>query len=97
VGPSTGGTTYQTEAFITGTVNGFGLGNCQAGWNTCAQTLAGGCCPTGFDCGTANCVAGSSIVGKQAPNGVGVSKDVEMVGWIFVLLGMFIGGTLFVL
>jgi progranulin len=96
VGSSIGGATYQTEVFLPTIVNGFGLGPCVAGWSTCAQSLAGGCCPSGFDCGTVSCVEGASVVGKEAPNGAPAGKIVERMGWVFVCLGI-VAGTIMVL
>ncbi|KAF2223607.1 hypothetical protein BDZ85DRAFT_261887 [Elsinoe ampelina] len=47
------------------------VGNCQSGWATCAASVGGGCCPSGFVCGAADCTAtasGQANVGKEAPN-----------------------------
>ena len=53
-------------------------GACATGWQSCAQSVGGGCCPSGYACGT-SCTAtatggGGSQVGKEAPNGA------EMLG-----------------
>ena len=47
-------------------------GHCASGWNTCAQNVGGGCCPTGYACGQA-CTATmpegrNNTVGKISPN-----------------------------
>jgi progranulin len=53
-------------------------GTCATGWATCAPSVGGGCCPSGYICGTASCsispqatsslgVAGGQV-GKEAPS-----------------------------
>ena len=44
-------------------------GSCAQGWATCAPSVGGGCCPSGYACETATCaaVSGGSDVGKLAP------------------------------
>lgn len=49
-------------------------GSCATGWSSCAASFGGGCCPSGYACGTAACSATASggqsnLVGKIAPNG----------------------------
>lgn len=31
--------------------------SCATGWQSCASSLGGGCCPNGYNCGTSNCPA----------------------------------------
>lgn len=33
------------------------LASCAAGWQSCASSLGGGCCPNGYNCGSTNCPA----------------------------------------
>lgn len=47
-------------------------GSCAYGWSSCAATVGGGCCPSGYGCGT-SCTATASggqgnVVGKIAPS-----------------------------
>lgn len=30
-------------------------GNCAGGWSSCAASVGGNCCPSGWECGTASC------------------------------------------
>ena len=34
--------------------------NCAVGWYTCGGDVGGGCCPSGFNCGTASCASASA-------------------------------------
>ena len=48
-------------------------GTCANGWSTCPASESGGCCPSGFACGTATCTAtvsgaGNAEIGKVAPS-----------------------------
>jgi len=47
-------------------------GVCATGWSSCAASLGGNCCPTGFECGTASCSSLSptqtAVVQKASPN-----------------------------
>lgn len=46
-------------------------GACAKGWATCAASLGGGCCPSGYQCGATSCAAsatGGAGTGKMAPN-----------------------------
>jgi progranulin len=92
VGGSTGGSSFETAQFLTTTISPYGLGSCATGWSTCPQSLAGGCCPTGFDCGTLSCVEGSSVTGKEAPSGaIRAGRLTEGMGWVFVGVGLAAG------
>ncbi|KIW31328.1 uncharacterized protein PV07_02985 [Cladophialophora immunda] len=49
-------------------------GDCAHGWSTCAPSVGGGCCPSGYVCGATSCsvpagvTGGGNGVGKEAPN-----------------------------
>ena len=66
-------------------------GSCASGWYSCAASLSGGCCPSGFGCSVANCAASTGAtgsVGKMALSGaVGLRPN---FGWIVgvVILGV---------
>lgn len=106
VGSSTGGTTYESTALITGTAVASSYaagGSCMDGWASCAQSLLGGCCPQGFSCGavcTGNAGTGETVVGKMKPN-QGVSMRSGIVGdfgiWLVAVLGVTAGALMVVL
>jgi hypothetical protein len=63
VAPTGSGVTAPGDTVLTGA--------CATGWATCSQAVGGGCCPSGYSCGTASCspgATGGSGVGKEAPN-----------------------------
>ncbi|KAF2100290.1 hypothetical protein NA57DRAFT_54381 [Rhizodiscina lignyota] len=84
------GTVSAAAAALTGT--------CAQGWSTCSQSVGGGCCPTGFECGASCTATSSGVQGTQAkmtPSGAGRVEGVEwslgvlMVGaGIVSLVGM---------
>ena len=95
VGGSTGGSGYEQTALITGTATftSYGSGACMVGWVSCSASIGGGCCPGGFGCGascTADNGAGTSVVPKIAPNGVG-SRYAGYFGWSFMAFGLVAG------
>lgn len=57
------------------TANSILTGACATGWSSCAATNGGGCCPTGYVCGSSCTISATvsglqaSQVGKLAPNG----------------------------
>ncbi|RAL11517.1 putative GPI anchored protein [Aspergillus homomorphus CBS 101889] len=56
-------------------------GRCASGWFSCADTVGGGCCPTGYRCGT-SCTAVSTAtetVSKEQPTSGG-SQTAKKVG-----------------
>ena len=66
-------------------------GSCATGWTTCAPNVGGGCCPSGYVCGSASCsippgvtsslgVGAGGEVGKEAPTNAGTRNE----GWIVV-------------
>ncbi|KAL1874970.1 hypothetical protein Plec18167_005638 [Paecilomyces lecythidis] len=93
------GTTTGSAASGSGT----GVARCASGWFSCADTAGGGCCPTGFACGT-SCMAtaGSSATGsvpkaqpeQPAPNG-GSAVFVESRYLKLLLLAVLCFGVLF--
>lgn len=74
-------------------------GSCASGWMTCAADVGGGCCPSGYACGTA-CTATAtggqgSVVGKIAPNearkGLDLQTSVRVMGASLVSVAMVFG------
>ncbi|KAI9811584.1 MAG: hypothetical protein M1827_005333 [Pycnora praestabilis] len=64
--------------------------HCAAGWFSCAGSANGGCCPTGYTCGTATCsatVTGAGNVGKIAPT-ENEAKRIEALAACLVSLGV---------
>lgn len=66
-------------------------GSCATGWFSCAASQGGGCCPSGYGCGsrctyTAAGTASASAVAKVAPS---AAHGVEVWSWLlgFVALG----------
>jgi hypothetical protein len=55
-------------------------GACASGWSTCAASLGGNCCPSGYACGTASCSSLSStqtnVVQKGSPSSG--SRNIDM-------------------
>ncbi|EKD16983.1 hypothetical protein MBM_04560 [Drepanopeziza brunnea f. sp. 'multigermtubi' MB_m1] len=53
-------------------------GNCAAGWATCAASLGGNCCPSGWACGTASCSSvgptETHVAQKASPGSAGRKK-----------------------
>lgn len=65
-------------------------GNCANGWFSCAASVGGGCCPSGYGCG-ASCIAmasGQSNVGKGAPSEAANARACE---WIILSLSILSG------
>lgn len=67
------------------------VGNsCAKGWFHCADTVGGGCCPTGFACGsscTATDISGTTVDKEQATSGDGVELRVSRM-LILTVLGL---------
>ena len=68
-------------------------GTCATGWSSCPASLSGGCCPSGFTCGTSNCQSASaangspSDVGKIAPSAAaGLKRASWVLGAVAVVL-----------
>jgi progranulin len=102
VGASTGGTSYVTTALITGTVaaaSSFKAGSCAGGWQSCAASVGGGCCPPNYGCGTICSATGggaTGVVSKVAPNRASNYKA-EILGFICIVFGAVSGLVMLVL
>ncbi|KIX95197.1 uncharacterized protein Z520_09113 [Fonsecaea multimorphosa CBS 102226] len=66
-------------------------GNCAHGWSTCAPSVGGGCCPSGYVCGATSCAVPASVtggggkgVGKEAPNAAAASQRKQQHFWVGV-------------
>lgn len=66
---------------------------CAGGWFGCDDSMGGGCCPTGFACGSASCTAstGESVtatgtVAKETGGGSGRVVDGRMLLIVAVML-----------
>lgn len=74
-------------------------GSCAHGWATCAPSLGGGCCPSGYACGSVSCNAGPEVtggegVGKMAPSTAGRNRprpEIWMLGFLCALLSSGLG------
>jgi progranulin len=70
-------------------------GSCASGWYSCAASLSGGCCPSGFGCSVTNCMAtdgANRSVGKIAP-----SSAIELkpsVGWMVGAVVLAVAGLM---
>ena len=82
---SSGRTIYVTGAG--GAAATGGGGSCANGWFSCPALDNGGCCPSGYQCGQASCIAtnpGQKKTAKQAPS----SANVLRWAWGFLGLGI---------
>jgi hypothetical protein len=66
-----------------------GSGRCASGWFSCADTVGGGCCPTGYACGS-SCTAvatatATGTVAKEAPGNSGSRMSPTGVVGILVI------------
>jgi len=65
-------------------------GVCASGWSTCAASVGGNCCPSGYACGTASCSLVSptqtSVVQKGSPSAGTRNRGVWGSGVAFCLL-----------
>lgn len=62
-------------------------GRCARGWFSCADTAGGGCCPTGYACGS-SCTAtaaGATVAKEQATNNSAMGRKIGVVWWVGVL------------
>jgi hypothetical protein len=66
-------------------------GTCATGWSSCAASVGGDCCPSGFECGTASCssvgASATQLRGKETPGGAG---SLVVDRWL-VLEGLLVG------
>lgn len=73
-----------------GASSAISTGTCADGWVSCAASVGGGCCPSGYGCGT-SCTAmatGQSNVGKGAPS---EAANARACGWILLGLSVLSG------
>ena len=73
-------------------------GVCATGWQSCAATDGGGCCPAGYACGT-SCTAtasggGGSVTAKEAPQSGAISMHGTLRLGGIAVLGAFVGAVL---
>nr|POE85591.1 hypothetical protein CFP56_43908 [Quercus suber] len=64
-------------------------GSCANGWDLCDANAGGGCCPSGYVCGS-SCTAtadGQSNTAKEAPSGASMIH----AAWSFMILGLVTG------
>ncbi|KAJ5281259.1 hypothetical protein N7478_006631 [Penicillium angulare] len=95
--PTTRSTTFTSdgvtivEPVTTGSGDSGDTGKCATGWFSCADTVGGGCCPSGFICGQ-SCTAGSSktTIGKEQATAKSGGNKIEGM-WNFMLGMIFMG------
>ena len=86
---TTDGRTIVVPAETTAPPVGMGSGRCASGWFSCADTVGGGCCPTGYACGS-SCTAvatatATGTVAKEAPGNSGSRMSPTGVVGILVI------------
>lgn len=87
---TTGPTVYvQYTSTTTESGNNGGSGSCANGWFSCAASESGGCCPSGYLCGTQSCSATNS--GQQDTGKVTANSQANVVGWAWGLAALAIG------
>ncbi|KAJ5946656.1 hypothetical protein N7454_003495 [Penicillium verhagenii] len=94
--PTTRSTTFTSdgvtivEPVTTGSSNSGNTGKCATGWFSCADTVGGGCCPSGYTCGS-SCTAAASkttVAKEQATASGGICKLKVPFGCLLGLLGI---------
>ncbi|KAK6583053.1 hypothetical protein PZA11_004129 [Diplocarpon coronariae] len=72
-------------------------GNCAQGWETCAASLGGNCCPSGWGCGTASCssadASSTNVLQKASPGVAGRASGETSL--LLAMLG-FMGGLVMI-
>ena len=68
-------------------------GSCASGWFTCAASVGGNCCPSGYECGTASCSlvqATTTVVSpKEASNGARLDgRRINVLAFLGQVVGM---------
>lgn len=95
-----------TAASLPSPATSGGNGNCASGWFDCASVLGGGCCPSGFSCGTVSCSSFSGVATVETipkatvviSSGVGRSRRIGMKGWLGGVVAVcWVGGLAMVL
>lgn len=68
-------------------------GTCASGWASCAASVGGNCCPSGWQCGSVSCsslsATSTSVAQKESPNKGsrnGVNVRVAIVALVLALL-----------
>jgi len=57
---------------------------CAKNWSSCDSNLGGGCCPTGFICGTISCTASNQIVAKQTGTSNQIRNSLSKILIVFL-------------
>ncbi|KAH7351150.1 hypothetical protein BKA65DRAFT_536175 [Rhexocercosporidium sp. MPI-PUGE-AT-0058] len=70
-------------------------GACASGWQTCAATVGGNCCPSGWGCGTASCSSigptNTAVLQKASPGMAGrVNRHWGMGVGVLVVMGVLV-------
>lgn len=86
------GVTVAVPSGTDGAAVGLGANGCALGWFSCASGQGGGCCPSGYACGTSSCTATGVVVQGGATGTAKVAKDngvgrADVRSW--VVLGFF--------
>lgn len=107
VGGSTGGSVIVLTNIATGTgaatqTSFAANGACVGGFQSCAQSFGGGCCPGNFACESGpscTAISGAGATGEIAKvqPGAAVGLRVEVLGWFGVGVGLVIGVAVVVL
>ena len=66
-------------------------GSCANGWYSCNADVGGGCCASGYTCGTASCAATASGLGDTAKQAPSSSANVMRWAWGFFALTLSAG------
>lgn len=99
--PTSASTTVATNTGLTviapsGSSSAALTGSCANGWFSCAPSVGGGCCPSGYECGV-SCsatVSGQSNVGKGAPS---EAVKARIGGWLLLGAGLVSGAGMVLL
>ena len=99
--PQTSSTTVESNAHgtivapvdATSTCDGGSTDQCAGGWYSCAADMGGGCCPTGFACGSQSCTAtatggGVSATGTTVAKSAAAASGRSLLGTSKGVLGM---------
>ncbi|KAJ5684699.1 uncharacterized protein N7477_001044 [Penicillium maclennaniae] len=91
--PTTSSTTFTSdgvtivEPVVTGSSDP--TGKCANGWFSCADTVGGGCCPSGYACGqSCTATAAHSTVAKEQATATssGSRVEVHLSIWVFAII-----------
>ncbi|KAJ5131832.1 hypothetical protein N7448_005990 [Penicillium atrosanguineum] len=91
--PTTSSTTFTSDGVTivepVATGSSKGTGKCANGWFSCADTVGGGCCPSGYACGqSCTATAAHSTVAKEqaTATSTGSRVGVNWLNWIFGII-----------